>query len=150
MARKYASSRTNNPAMKKNSTTRNIALLIGLRLAMTPMPHTSIATENIQKRRSCMARRANREPRNLNREPRTSFLLPFLHQSRHHTAEFVELVLVMHHLFTRVASDRIIRSQVYGLFGTNLLAQAAVDATDHINVELLRLLLDLAVLGVLR
>src|SRR3982074_2353924 len=50
----------------------------------------------------------------------------------------------MHHLFARKAGDGVIFAQINRLFRANLLAHAAKNAADHVDIEFLRILLDLA------
>src|SRR4051812_24198993 len=66
-----------------------------------------------------------------------------MHETGENAAQLVELLLVVYHLRARDAGDRIVFAQEDRLFGTNLLAHAAVDAADHVDVELLGSLLDL-------
>ena len=60
-----------------------------------------------------------------------------------HAAQLVELLLVVDHLGAGDAGDRVIFPQEDGLLGADFLAQAAVDAADHVDLEFLRPLLDL-------
>src|ERR1700704_2279682 len=50
----------------------------------------------------------------------------------------------MHHFGSRKPSDRIILSQKDGLFRTNLFAEPAIDAANHIDFELFRIFLHLS------
>ncbi len=75
---------------------------------------------------------------------RLLFVVPLVNQAGHYTAEFIKLLLVVHHLLPCQAGDCVIFSQEDGLFRANLFAQTAVDAAYHVDLEFLRKFLDLA------
>src|SRR5688572_30158424 len=74
--------------------------------------------------------------------------IPLVDEAVEHAAQFIKLRLVMHHLLAGDAGDRVILAEEDGLLGTDFLAHAAVDAADHVDLELLRPLLDLRPLRV--
>src|SRR5271165_1352726 len=64
--------------------------------------------------------------------------------------EFVEPVLVVHHLGAAVAGHRVLILEEYGLLRAHLFAEPAVYAPKHVDVEGLRRLLHLVDPGALR
>ena len=61
----------------------------------------------------------------------------------HHSTDFEEFLLVMHHVRACKAGYGIILTQKNRLLGADLLTHPAKNAADHIDIELLRILLDL-------
>src|SRR5437870_6261033 len=59
----------------------------------------------------------------------------------HDTADLEKLVLAMHHVFAGQPSDGVIFAQENRLFRTNLLAHAAKNAANHVDIEFFRILL---------
>src|SRR5436190_23864264 len=60
----------------------------------------------------------------------------------HHSTDFEQFLLVMHHVRARKTSDGIILTQKDRLLGADLLTHPAENAANHIDIELLRILLD--------
>src|SRR4051794_38766617 len=116
MPMKKASSDMNSAARPRKLRTRLSALATGLRLMTTAAPKPSINAAKIQKRIDDM--RA------------LLLLVPLQNDAFHDAADLEELLLVVHHLRTREAGDRVILPQKNRLLRTNLLAHAAVDAAD--------------------
>ena len=75
------------------------------------------------------------------------FLVPLVMLVGQGAAEFVELGLVVDHLGAGVAAHRELVLQPDRLLRANLLAQAAVDAAQHVDVEGLRSLFNVSVLS---
>src|SRR5262249_36063474 len=69
-------------------------------------------------------------------------LVPLEVLIRQRAAELVEPGLVVHHLLPRVAAHGILVLQEDRLLGAHLLAHAAVDAAEHVDLEFPRRLLD--------
>ena len=86
-----------------------------------------------------MARRCISRKRNI-----LLFFVPLVDETGHLTAEFAEFVDVVDHLGSGESGDGIILAEVDCLLRTDLLTEAAVDTTDHVDIESLRALLDLA------
>ena len=70
------------------------------------------------------------------------FLVPFQNDAMHYSTDLEQFVFVMHHLFARESGDGVIFAQKNRLFRTNLLAHAAENTADHIDIEFLGILLD--------
>src|SRR6266496_3336860 len=153
MPMKNASSDMKSAASPRKETTRLSALATGLRLMTTAAPKISIKAAAIQKKMGDIGKgtrfpgsgfRVQKEscgagsplkPCNL---PPVSFhFVPFQHQAVHHAADLDQLLFVVHHLLTGVAGNSVIFAQENRLLRTNLFAHAAVDAADHVDVELL-------------
>src|SRR5256885_507790 len=126
-AMKYASSPTKSAASPSNETTRLSALATGLRFATTATPNTSVKIAKRQKRMG---------------DIRLLFRVPLMHKAIHHSAEFIELGLVVFHLRPRSAGDRVVFAQEDRLLGADFFAQATVDASDHVDLEFLRAFFD--------
>ena len=60
----------------------------------------------------------------------------------HDTADLEQLLFVMHHLVPREPSNGVIFAQENCLLRTNLLAHAAENAADHVDVEFLGIFLN--------
>src|SRR6266480_4650480 len=155
---KYASSDMNSAANPRKETTILSALATGLRLMTTAAPKISVISAKNQNRNGdiiyCGSRIAgcgNKDGRRVENQQLAignwqsySFLfVPFQHDAVHYSADFEQLLLVMHHFRAREASDGIIFPEVNRLFGANLLTHPAKNAADHIDIELLRIFLDL-------
>jgi hypothetical protein len=74
---------------------------------------------------------------------RSLFRVPFQDDAVHHAADLQQFVLVMHHLFASEAGNGVIFSEENRLLGANLFAHAAVNAANHVDVEFIRIFLDL-------
>src|SRR5687768_18575057 len=70
-------------------------------------------------------------------------LVPFVNEAGADAADFVELLLVVDHVRTAQAGDGVVLAEENGLLGADFLTHAAVDAANHVDVELERPLLDL-------
>src|SRR6266404_9365459 len=143
-------------ASPRKDTTRLNALATGLRLTTTATPKASIKMAKNQKRnagiRNCGLRiadcglRAKSTIRFLTSgvRPLISFLLvPFQNDPVHDAADLKKFVFVMDHVFAGEPGDGVILAQKNCLLGANLLAHAAKNAADHVDIEFDRVLLDL-------
>src|SRR6267143_58165 len=154
---KYAFSDMKSAARPRNETTRLRALATGLRLMITAAPKISVISAKSQKRNGdiidCGLRITDcgkKSDPNIDDShlefgdwQSCSFLLiPLQHDAMHDSADFEQLLFVMHHFRAREASDGIILAQINRLLGANLLAHPAENAADHIDIELLRIFLD--------
>src|SRR5438128_1752277 len=63
------------------------------------------------------------------------------------SAEFVETILVVDHLFAGIARHRVLSLKKNRFLGTNFLAKAAVNAAEHIDIESLRPLFNVRAIG---
>lgn len=63
-------------------------------------------------------------------------LVPFVYETDAGSADFVEFFLVVNHFCARGAGDEIVLAEEDGLFRANFFTHAAVDAADHIDIEL--------------
>src|SRR6187401_1768468 len=129
---KNASRDTKRAARPRKLTTSESALATGLRFTTTETPKTSIIRAKIQKSIG-----------DINRACLLLEWVPLLHQSIEDSTQFVELLFVVNHFGTRGPGNGVVFPQEDGLLGTDLFAHAAVDAADHVDLELLRALLDL-------
>src|SRR5215467_11649027 len=137
-------------ASPRNETTRLSALAIGFRLIITAAPNTSINNAKIQNRNgdmnNCSTDRELRRERRLgidNWQSRSLFLIPFQHHSVHHPADLEEFLFVMHHVSAGEAGNGVILAQEDRLFRAYLLAHAAENAADHVDIEFLGIFLNL-------
>src|ERR1700719_3533092 len=64
-------------------------------------------------------------------------LVPFQNDAMHYSADLEQFVFVVHHLFARESGDGVVLAQKNRLLGTNLLAHAAENAADHVDIEFL-------------
>jgi len=62
----------------------------------------------------------------------------------HDTADLKQLFFVVHHLGAGQSGNRVIFAQENGLFWANLLAHAAKNAANHVDIELAWILFHLA------
>src|SRR6266487_2714698 len=147
----------NSAASPRNETTRLRALATGFRLTMTAAPKISVINAKTQKRNGDIidcglritdcGKNGDQSIDNWHLKFRDwqsgSFLLvPLQHDAMHDSANFEQLLFVMHHFRAREASDGIIFAQINRLLGANLLAHPAENAADHVDIELLRIFLD--------
>src|SRR5438094_2251185 len=131
------------PARPRKETTRLNALATGLRLMTTATPKTSMSSEKIQKKNADITQ-LNSELRISNFDFGGSFIfVPFQNNAVHHTADFQQLVFVMHHLSAVESGNGIILAEINSLFGTNLLAHTAENAADHVDIEFFGIFFDL-------
>ena len=61
----------------------------------------------------------------------------------HDAANFEEFLLVMHHVSTGESGDGVIFAELNSLFVTDLLAHAAEDAANHVDIEFFRIFFNL-------
>src|SRR5439155_17974093 len=149
----------NSAESPRNETTKLRALATGLRLMTTAAPKISVISAKNQNRNGdiidCGSRIAccgNKDGRRVENQQLAignwqscSFLfVPFQHDAVHYSADFQQLLLVMHHFRAREASDGIIFLEANRLFVANLLTHPAKNAPDHIDMEFLRIFLDLS------
>src|SRR6266545_398680 len=147
---KKASSDMKRAANPRNETTRLSALATGLRLTTTAAPKINVISAKTQNKNgdiiNCGLPAAADELLADcgigNWQCRSLFLVPFQHDTMHYSADFEQFLLVMHHFRAREARNRIIFTEKDRLLGTNLLAHAAENAADHVDIELLRIFLD--------
>src|SRR4051812_45512643 len=110
---KKASSPTKSAARQRSEPTRLRAEATGLRFTMTDTPKRSISAAKGQKSKGDM--RA------------VLFLrVPLVNQVRHRAAQFIQLLLAMHHGRTAGAGDGVVFLQEDRLLRANLLAQSAI------------------------
>src|SRR6266478_4738170 len=144
MPTKKASSDMNSAANPRNETTRLSALATGLRLTTTAAPKINVISAKTQNKNgdiiNCGLRIADCGIGNW--QCRSLFLVPFQHHAVHYSADLEQFLLVMHHVRARKARDGIIFTQKDRLLGANLLAHAAENAADHVDVEFLWIFLD--------
>src|SRR5215467_14359061 len=159
----------NNAASPRKETTRLSALATGLRLITTAAPKISVINAKTQNRNGdiidCGLRIETRSlPTSLAADPcgfsfcladpigsaadrgkkaSLLFLVPFQHNAVHDSADFEQFLLMVHHLCTREPCDGIIFTQKNRLLGADLFTHAAKDAADHVDIERLRIFLDL-------
>src|SRR5260370_12059591 len=69
-------------------------------------------------------------------------LVPFQNDAMHYSTDREQFVFVVHHLFARESGDGVIFAQKNRLLGTNLLAHAAENAADHIDIKFLWIFFD--------
>src|SRR5216684_5306086 len=69
-------------------------------------------------------------------------LVPFQNDAMHYSTDLEQFVFVVHHLFARESGDGVIFAQKNRLLGTNLLAHAAENAADHIDIKFLWIFFD--------
>ena len=62
----------------------------------------------------------------------------------HDAPDLKQLFFVVNHLGARQPGNRVVFAQVNGLFRANLLAHAAKNAANHVDIELAWILFDLA------
>src|SRR5712664_318326 len=141
---KKASSDMKRAANPRNETTRLSALATGLRLTTTAAPKINVISAKTQNKNgdiiNCGLRIADCGIGNW--QCRSLFLVPFQHHAVHYSADLKEFFFVMHHVRAREAGDGIIFTQKDRLLGANLLAHAAENAADHVDVEFLWIFLD--------
>ena len=73
--------------------------------------------------------------------------VPLINQPLHYPSHLKEFFLIIYHLFAGVTRNRVFLLEEDGLLGAHLFAQAAVDAADHVDLELFGALLDLRLRG---
>jgi hypothetical protein len=64
--------------------------------------------------------------------------IPLKDEPRTDTAELVEHLLVMNHLYTIQTRNRVILAEKNCLLWADLFTKAAIDATSHVDIEVLR------------
>src|SRR5436309_15849531 len=164
---KYASSDMNSAASPRNETTRLSALATGLRLMTTAAPKINVISAKTQNKnddiidcrlgietrslpslarrypsRLCLlSRRSLASAADCGKKTSLFFLVPFQDNTVHYSADFEQLLLVMHHFRARESGDGIVFAQKDRLLGTNLFAHPAENAADHIYL-VCRLLLE--------
>ena len=69
--------------------------------------------------------------------------VPLVNEVRHGASQFIEFGFVVNHLGAALARDGVIFPEVDRLLGADFLTHPAVDAANHVNLELLRKLFDL-------
>src|SRR6266516_2050232 len=125
----------NSAASPRNETTRLSALATGLRLMTTAAPKINVISAKTQ----------NKNGDIIDCRMKTSlfFLVPFQDNAMHYSADFEQLLLVVHHFRARESGDGIVFAQKDRLLGANLFAHPAENAADHIYIECLRIFLHL-------
>src|SRR4051812_28831675 len=116
---KKASRETKRAARPRKQTTKLSALVTGLRLTTTINPKTSMIPAKVQKSAGAIA---------------LFLFVPLVDQPGHDPAKLVKLFLIMDHLRPAQPGNRIIFPQKDGLLWTDLFTQAAVDASDHVDL----------------
>src|SRR6266496_430299 len=143
-------------ANPRNETTRLSALATGLRLTTTAAPKTSVSNAKVQNKnpdifQATDKHRSNTDVKSEPEKPPTicvnlcGFLLLLVSLRDHamlNSADYEEFLLVMHHVRARKARNGIILSQENRLLRANLLAHAAENAADHVDIELVWVFLD--------
>src|SRR5437762_2301606 len=152
MPTKNASRDMNSADNPRNETTRLSALATGFRLSTTAAPKITVSTAKIQNRKGDIFQATDEHGSNtdVNRNPRIRdypwlllFFVPFQYHAVHYSADLEKFFLVMHHVGTLEAGNGVIFAQINGLLRTNFLAHPAVNAADHVDIELFRKLFDL-------
>ena len=69
--------------------------------------------------------------------------VPLIHEANPLATDFVEAVFIVDHVLASSACHDVVGSEIDGLLGADFLTHAAVDAADHVDVELLGAFLDL-------
>ena len=64
-------------------------------------------------------------------------VVPFVDKAHARSANLVEAFFIVNHVGALGAGDDVVGAEIYGLFGTDFLAHAAVDAADHIDFKFL-------------
>src|SRR6267143_1704892 len=70
-------------------------------------------------------------------------LVPFQYDAVHYSADLEQFLLVMHPVRARKTGDGVVLAQKTRLLGANFFAHSAKNAADHVDIERLRVLLDL-------
>src|ERR1044071_9282125 len=130
-ARRYASSCTKRPAMPARQSSRHIAAFTAFRFTTTPAAVITVKSAKKLKRRFDISVRVAVFLGGL-------LLVPLEVLVGQRAAEFVEALLVVHHLGARITRHRKLVLEEDRLLRANLLAQPAVNAAEHVDVEGLR------------
>src|SRR5438094_10290816 len=122
----------NSAASPRKDTTRLSAIGTGLRLTTTVTAKISI--NNAKTQNSNGGIRRNFQFGIWNFESGSFLLVPFQHDAVHHAADFEKFFFVVHHLRARKTSDRVVFPQKNLLLGTDIIAHAAENSSDHVAI----------------
>src|SRR5206468_9398848 len=131
----------NSAESPRKETTRLSALATGLRLTTTAAPKISVSSAKVQNRNGAIFQATDEPGSNTDVKSECQksvnicvnlwlllLFVPFEHHAVHYSADFEQLLLVMHHFRAREARDGVVFTQKDRLLGTNLLAHPAENA----------------------